>query len=80
MIVCKSCVISLKVVNTDKENSKRKLSLLTYSDLEKQNEINTKSTDNTSCENTIYMIGKLTAVDNRIFENEMRQKPGHPPL
>ena len=78
MIVCKSCVISLKVVNTDKENSKRKLPEVTYGDLEKPREVNTRSTDNTACQCTICKIGRLSGLDYQRYENEMRLKPGRP--
>ena len=69
---------SLKAVNTDKKNPKRKLPEITYGDLEKPREVNTRSTENTPCRCTICKIGRMNGLDYKRYENEMRQKPGRP--
>ena len=67
---------SLKAVNTDKKNPKRKLPEITYGDLEKPREVNTRSTEDTPCRCTICKIGRMNGLDYKRYENEMRQKPG----
>ena len=57
VIVCKSCVMTLKAQSKDQENARRKLPQVTYDDLQKPRKVITRSADNTACQCLFAKLG-----------------------